>query len=143
MRTCESVMIALRPARIRDRDGGCVGELVGEVLWSDKAEADDALQTGDRLRRVTAFGAGSDVGRGGGCEAQPAAWAANVGHGSGSHSVFPRQAVPARWAYAIHHRVTQPLVGKLEVHPVASQARHMENVPALGAAIGPSCIQPG
>jgi hypothetical protein len=51
--------------------------------------------------------------------------------------------VLAHRAYAIHHRVIQQLVGKLEVHPVASEARHVENVPALGAAIDPSSVQPG
>jgi hypothetical protein len=56
-----------------DRDGGCVGQLVGEVLWSDEAEADDRLQAGDRLWRVAAFRASNDVGRGCGCEVQPAA----------------------------------------------------------------------
>ena len=84
-----------------DRDGGCVGQLVGEVLWSDEAEADDGLQAGDRLSREL------------------------------PHS---GQAVPARRAYAIHHRVIQQLVGELELHPVASEARHVVNVPALGAA---------
>jgi len=58
-----------------------VGQLVWEVLWSDEAEAEGALQAGDCLRRVTAFGAGGDVGRGGGSEAQSAVWAANVDHG--------------------------------------------------------------
>src|SRR5207302_1838302 len=77
-----------------DRDGGCVWEIVGEVLGSDETEAEGSLEGGGRLRRVTAFGAGSDVGRGGGSEAQPAAWAAGVGHVLGSRSVLPRQSVP-------------------------------------------------
>ena len=59
----------------------CVGELVGELLWSDEPEAEGARQAGDWVRHPTAFGARDDVGRGGGGEAQPAVWAAEVGHG--------------------------------------------------------------
>jgi hypothetical protein len=51
--------------------------------------------------------------------------------------------VLAHRASAIDHRVIQQFVGKLEVHPVAFVARHVENVPALGAAIGLSSVQPG
>jgi hypothetical protein len=73
---------------MRDRDGGCEGELRREVLRSDEAEAKSALQTGGWLRRVTALGASNDGGRDGGGEAQPAVWAAEVGHGWGQGGFF-------------------------------------------------------
>ena len=70
----------------RDRYGGCAGQLVWEVLWSDQTEANGALEDGDRLRRVTAFRTGSDVSLDDASEAQPTAWAAQVGHGYSERS---------------------------------------------------------
>ena len=51
--------------------------------------------------------------------------------------------MPALWAYAVHHGVLCPLVGELEVHPVASEARCAQSVPALWAAIGCARIRIG
>ena len=70
-----------------------MGQLVGYVLRSDETEAERVLEAGDRLGRATTFGAGSHVrGRGGG-EAQPAAWAAEAGHGDHSR-FFPGRPYP-------------------------------------------------
>lgn len=63
----------------RERDGDRLGQRVRNILESEDPEPDDALKA-RRLRRLTALRAGSQVGPGGGSEAQPAVRAAEVGH---------------------------------------------------------------
>ena len=119
------------------------GSSCGRSSGPIETEVEGGLQGGHRLGRVTTFWARSDVGRGGGSEAQPAPWAANVAHGSRSRLVLPGQAVPTHWAYAVHCGVVFPLVGELEAHAVTSETGHTQNVSALGATIGLSRVKVG
>jgi hypothetical protein len=92
---CECVGPSRSDSRVGKCDchGGCVRQLAGEILWSDKTEPEGGLQAGDRLRRVTAFGASDDVRGRGGSKAQPAPCAAKVGHGR-DHRFFPGRPCP-------------------------------------------------
>ena len=56
--------------------------------------------------------------------------------------VLSRQATPAGGASPIHHRVIQPRIPHLEVHPVAPAAEHPQDVTALAPVhrtISPIC----
>ena len=63
----------------RERDGDRLGQRVRNILGPEDPKPDHASKAG-RLRWLTALRAGSQVGPGGGSEAQPAVRAAKVGH---------------------------------------------------------------
>jgi hypothetical protein len=85
-----------------NRDGGRLGQFVGEILRSDESETQGAL-AGHLLRRLAAFRASRDVRRGRWCEAQPAVWAAEVGH----RGFFPGRPCP-------HSGQTRSMIGRSE-----------------------------
>jgi hypothetical protein len=91
-----------RSARAGDRERGdnCFGQRVRNILKSEDAKPNRPLEAG-RLRRVTALGASSQARPRGGCEPQPAVWAASLGHGD------PGPFLPGRpWP----HREQTPLI---------------------------------
>lgn len=75
-----SVAVVLRPVGNGNRHGDRLRQRVGNVLEPEDSEPDGALQA-ERSRRLTAFGTRIKTRRDGGGEAQPAAWAAEAGHG--------------------------------------------------------------
>jgi hypothetical protein len=64
-----------RPTGLVFDASGCLGQLDREILSSEETETKGA-RARDLSRRLAASRASHDVRRGGGCEAQPAAWAA-------------------------------------------------------------------
>ena len=138
-RMCEWVTIALHLAR----DSGSRWRLRGGGPRLQRDGSRRCSPGRRSVRRATAFWASSDVGCGGGSEAEPAASAANLAHRSGSRRVLPRPAMPTQRAYAVRYGFVCSVVGELEVLAVTSETRHAQNVPALGAAVGPSRIRAG
>jgi len=58
-----------------------------------------------------------------------------IHHRLSSPAVLSGQSAPARPADTIHHRIIQPRVTWLEVHPVAPTAEHPQDVPAPAAIL--------
>src|SRR5581483_1966937 len=75
-----SVTVVLRPVGGGNRHSDRLRQRVGDVLEPENSEPDDASQA-QRPERLTALWTGTEMRRGGRGEAQPAAWAAQVGHG--------------------------------------------------------------
>ena len=77
---CLSLTKASRKRGDRQRDARCGAQCVDEVIRHEETEPDRALGAVNRLSGLAACRARLEVGGGGGREAQPTAWAANVGH---------------------------------------------------------------
>jgi hypothetical protein len=77
---CLSLMKAIGDRRHGKRNGGRGGYGVDMLVWGGESVSERLLGAVDSLEGLAACRASREVGRCGGSEAQPTAWATNVGH---------------------------------------------------------------